>query len=95
MGVCDGVDRDLDSRSRLGFGFHYWSCVEILGKLLIPCCFCSSSMVETKKAKIVITGYCCRKCAAFFPEEIIIIINTVAVLLDICDWRMMLMLLVT
>ena len=26
---------------------------------------------------------------------IIIIINTVAVLLDICDWRMMLMLLVT
>ena len=27
--------------------------------------------------------------------SIIIIINTVAVLLDICDWRMMLMLLVT
>ena len=37
VGACGLVDRALESRSKgLGFHFHHWSCVEVLGKLLIP-----------------------------------------------------------
>ena len=41
MGACGPVDRVLDSRSGgLGFDSHCRSCVEVLGKLLIPYCLC-------------------------------------------------------
>ena len=34
----------LDSKSKgLGFDFYCWSYVEVLGKLIIPCCICPPS----------------------------------------------------
>ena len=41
MGIYGSVDRTLDARSKiLRFHSHCWSCVEMSGKLLIPCCLC-------------------------------------------------------
>ena len=41
------ADRALDSRSKgLGFAFHCWSCVEVLGKLVIPYSLCLTSSDE-------------------------------------------------
>ena len=42
MGACGPVDRVLDSEG-LGFDSHCWSCVEVLGKLLISYCLCPPS----------------------------------------------------
>ena len=39
--ICDRGERALDSRSKgLGFDSHCWLCVEVSGKLFIPCCLC-------------------------------------------------------
>ena len=43
-GAYGQVDRELDLWSEgLGFDSHYWSCVEVSGKLLITYCLCSLS----------------------------------------------------
>ena len=43
--ICGSlVDRALDSSSKgLRFDCHCWSCVAVLGKLLIPYCLCLPS----------------------------------------------------
>ena len=72
MGSCGQVDRALDSRTEgLGFDSHCWSCVEVLGTLLIPYCLNPPNneyLVEQKNWKIV-NGISCRKCAEFSSEE--------------------------
>ena len=59
METCGLVDKTLDSRSKgLGFDSHYWPCVELVGKLLIPFCLCLPSsdgyLVEENS---VLSGY--------------------------------------
>ena len=59
MGACGEEGRTLDLRLEdLGFDSHCWSCVEVLGKLLIPYCLCLPSSteyhVERKLGKLLI-----------------------------------------
>ena len=64
IGICGQVDMPLDSISQcLGFDSYCWSCVEVLGKLLIPYCLCppSSDGYLVEWESYIMTGYSCSR----------------------------------
>ena len=67
MEECGPVGRALDSRTKdLGFDSHCWSCVKMLGKLLIPYHLRQPSsdgyLVEREKYTVMIGHSCNRIC---------------------------------
>ena len=74
--ACGQMDRALNLRSEgLGFDSHRWSCVEVLGKLLIPHCLCPPGGMKNWK---IMNGISCRRCTEFSQEE-----------MDLCNYGFM------